>query len=179
MFPPSAALAQDGYWLKLLSERGVLDLGTDDARQLAPGQYSVNGQKIKVRSGYLVNRILSQLERWESIFTVFRDLEPLFDHINLSTALHRLAKASHKQKVRPLSPPRLFRLYTSLHLYSQGRLEAIAPLCQAHVSPRLPSLPIQAVEQSLFDHNNLSASLHRLARALPQAQGEPQSQSPA
>lgn len=165
MFPPSAALAQDGYWLKLLSERGVLDLGTDDARQLAPGQYSVNGQKIKVRSGYLVNRILSQLERWESIFTVFRDLEPLFDHINLSTALHRLAKASHKQKVRPLSPPGLFRLYTSLHLYSQGRLEAIAPLCQglpqAHVSPRLPPLPIQAVEQSLFDHTNLSASLHR------------------
>ena len=105
MFSSSAAVAQDGYWLKLLRERGVLDLGTDDDRQLTPGQYSLNGQKVRVRSGYLVNRILSQLQRWESIFTVYRDLKPLFDHINVSTALHRLARASHKQKARLVSPP--------------------------------------------------------------------------
>ena len=104
LFSLFAAVAQDGYWLKLLRERGVLDLGADDDRQLTPGQYSMNGQKLRVRSGYLVNRILSQLERWESVFTVFRDLKPLFDHINVSTALHRLARASHKQKARPVSP---------------------------------------------------------------------------
>lgn len=57
---------------------------------------------VKVRSGFLVNRLLSQVDRWESIFTVFRDLEPLFDHINLSTALHRLARTSYKHRVRPL-----------------------------------------------------------------------------
>ncbi len=56
---------------------------------------------VKVRSGFLVNRLLSQVDRWESIFTVFRDLEPLFDHINLSTALHRLARTSYKHRVRP------------------------------------------------------------------------------
>ncbi len=55
-----------------------------------------------MRSGFLVNRLLSQVDRWESIFTVFRDLEPLFDHINLSTALHRLARTSYKHRVRPL-----------------------------------------------------------------------------
>ena len=55
---------------------------------------------MKLRSGYLVNRLLSQVKRWESIFTMFRDLEPLFDHIDLSTAMHRLGRTSHAARVR-------------------------------------------------------------------------------
>lgn len=51
------------------------------------------------RSGYLVNRLISMVTRWESVFTMLRDLEPLFDHINISTAMHRLAKTSHAARV--------------------------------------------------------------------------------
>lgn len=54
---------------------------------------------VRVRSGFLVNRLLSQAEKWESVFTIYRDLQPLFDHINLSTALHRLAKTSFRHRV--------------------------------------------------------------------------------
>ena len=53
-----------------------------------------------MRSGYLVNRLLSQVVRWESIFSMYRDLEPLFDHINLATAMHRLGRTSHAARVR-------------------------------------------------------------------------------
>ena len=51
------------------------------------------------RAGYVVNKLLGEVATWRGVLSVARDLEPLFDHINVATAMHRLAKAAHAHKV--------------------------------------------------------------------------------
>lgn len=112
-------MREEGYWLVLLRNRGVLDLGGGPSEAKQGGDQSAN-RRVRVRSGYLVNRLLSQVMHWESVFTVYRDLQPLFDHINLSTALHRLGRTSFKARVGCLSiilaPLALATMHESMHI---------------------------------------------------------------
>lgn len=97
--------------MRLLQRAGLLDFG--QSKLGAAGKPGPN----PFRSGYYVNRLLSQITDWRTVFTVFRDLEPLFDHINISTAFHRLAKVSYRMKVLPhLQNLRIFCRPTSVFL---------------------------------------------------------------
>jgi hypothetical protein len=90
-------LKEKGYWVKLLQKWGFLG----DAQDSTPTRTDRHGRPY--RSGYLANTLLSSVMKWESVMTMLRDLEPLFDHINISTAMHRLAKVSHNAKVGLMS----------------------------------------------------------------------------
>lgn len=92
-----AAVREKGYWVQMLQKAGLLDSGA--ALPTVRKELNTKSRSGPFRSGYLVNRLLSQISDWRTVFTVLRDLEPLFDHINISTAMHRLAKVSYKNKV--------------------------------------------------------------------------------
>ncbi len=100
-----AAVREKGYWVQLLQKGGLLDVGNERPRVRRDLSDQMRSHGSPFRSGYLVNRLLSQISDWQTVFTVLRDLEPLFDHINVSTAMHRLAKVSVRNKVTVLSLP--------------------------------------------------------------------------
>jgi hypothetical protein len=92
--------------VRMLQKKGLLDAGSSSPtvrKELSAASTKSRGSPF--RSGYLVNRLLSQISDWRTVFTVLRDLEPLFDHINISTAMHRLAKVSYRSKVATTSLP--------------------------------------------------------------------------
>ncbi|CAL8461792.1 g1323 [Coccomyxa elongata] len=95
------AVREKGYWVQLLQKGGLLDVGNERPRVRRDLSDQMRSHGSPFRSGYLVNRLLSQISNWQTVFTVLRDLEPLFDHINVSTAMHRLAKVSVRNKVPP------------------------------------------------------------------------------
>lgn len=45
----------------------------------------------------VVNAVLAGASTWRMVLQVVRDLHPLFDAINVSTALHRLARFARSQ----------------------------------------------------------------------------------
>lgn len=45
----------------------------------------------------VVNAVLTGASTWRMVLQVVRDLHPLFDAINVSTALHRLARFARTQ----------------------------------------------------------------------------------
>ena len=47
-----------------------------------------------------INRLLTHCERWETLMLIIHDLGHFFDHINVATAVHRIAKLSKRQRVR-------------------------------------------------------------------------------
>lgn len=47
-----------------------------------------------------INRLLTHCERWETLMLIIHDTGHMFDHINVATALHRIAKLSKRQRVR-------------------------------------------------------------------------------
>ncbi|KAK9908644.1 hypothetical protein WJX75_000861 [Coccomyxa subellipsoidea] len=108
------AVREKGYWVRMLQKKGLLDAGSSSPtvrKELSAASTKSRGSPF--RSGYLVNRLLSQISDWRTVFTVLRDLEPLFDHINISTAMHRLAKVSYRSKV-PLAVVQEHPMYPHL-----------------------------------------------------------------
>ena len=108
-----------------------------------------------MRSGYLVNRLLSQVVRWESIFSMYRDLEPLFDHINLATAMHRLGRTSHAARVRwQLGSASVDWLLYDPQMLLQAASGSAGPLCRDMLG-----------NEGVQNCSSISTALQRLTRS--------------
>lgn len=70
-----------------------------------------------------INRLLTHCERWETLMNIIHDIGHFFDHINVATAVHRVAKLSKRQRVRRqtllLGPHQDQRLSTNRQLHRQ------------------------------------------------------------
>lgn len=101
----------------------MFDVGNEGPTMRTDLSAQMRSHSSPFRSGYLVNRLLSQISDWQTVFTVLRDLEPLFDHINVSTAMHRLAKVSVRNKVAV--PPCCFVYIPKLELQTSRQSRAL------------------------------------------------------
>ena len=84
---------QPGLFLRKLQTAGFLD----ESGGVTPSC---------LESGALeptINKLLTHCERWETLMLIVHDLGHVFDHINVATAVHRIAKLSRRQHVRPCS----------------------------------------------------------------------------